>query len=92
MGDILNQDNVRKLTVRTKPQISTYDKYYIKFNEFKEYIETFRYKELKELSIYFLDKVNIINNNHNHNLLIILLIYNTYYYYNLGKNKSNIYI
>ena len=59
MGDILNNDNVRRLTVRTKPQISTYDKYHIKLNELKEYIETFRYKELKELSIYFLDKVKI---------------------------------
>ena len=59
MGDTLNQDNVRKLTVRTKPQISTYDKYYIKLSELKEYIETFRYKKLKELSIYFLDKVKI---------------------------------
>ena len=58
MGDILNSDTVRKLTIRSKPQITTYDKWVIRFNEYKDYIESFRYTELKELSIYFLDKVS----------------------------------
>ena len=85
MVDTLNHDVIRKLSIRRKPHVSRVDTWIIQFNNFVEYMATFRYEELKNLSTYFLDKViNIFIKLIVISMLILILI--------IGKNKSIVFI